>query len=69
MKRRREILLYKSHKDFERLNYFASGVLYDEGNVQILWRKDIGFCAEQYSDLHNALAIAGSSPILRISDE
>ena len=29
----------------------AHGVLYDEGNVQILWRWDIGFTAEQYANV------------------
>ena len=30
---------------------FANGILYDEGNIQVLWRTDIGYCAEQYSSL------------------
>ena len=32
----------------------AHGVLYDEGNVQVLWRKDMGyttFTAEQYANI------------------
>ena len=29
----------------------ARGVLYDEGNVQILWRTDIGHTAEQYASV------------------
>ncbi len=29
----------------------ATGVLYPQGNVQILWRIDIGYTAEQYSSL------------------
>ena len=68
-KRRRSFYIYKSHKDFERLNWFARGLLYDEGNVQVLWREDVGHCAEQYSDLLNALAIAGSTPILEVREQ
>ena len=46
MKRRRKFVLY------DRYNYpKARGLLYDEGNVQILWRSDIGWTAEQYSSI------------------
>lgn len=46
MKRRRNFILYDDY------NYpKAKGLLYDEGNVQILWRSDIGWTAEQYSSI------------------
>ena len=45
-KRRREFFLQDS------FGYtLAHGVLYDEGNVQVLWRCDIGHTAEQYANV------------------
>lgn len=35
----------------------AHGVLYSEGNVQVLWRKDIGWTAEQYANLSQVFGI------------
>ncbi len=44
----------------------ASGVLYDEGNVQITWRCDIGYTAEQYSDVELALDLLPGITVLRV---
>ena len=33
---------------------WASGNLYEEGNIQVLWRKDIGFCGQQFSNISYA---------------
>ncbi len=49
----------------ERLAY---GVLYDEGNVQILWRTDQGYTAEQYSSLTLALGMMKDIAVLRFED-
>ena len=35
----------------------AEGIVYDQGNVQVLWRKDLGWGGEQYNSLHNVLNI------------
>ena len=32
----------------------ASGDLYDEGNIQVLWRDDIGYCGQQFSNISYA---------------
>ena len=49
----------KNKRTFELYNKFnqkiASGVCYDELNCQILWRKDIGYTAEQYSNIGQVL--------------
>ena len=45
-KRRRKFFLY------DKQNYpKAMGLLYDEGNVQVLWRSDSGWTAEQYASI------------------
>ncbi len=46
----------------------ASGVLYDEGNVQVLWRSDIGYTAEQYSSLSLVLNLMPGIAVLRLSE-
>lgn len=38
-------------------NKLAEGVLYDEGNVQVLWRVDVGWTAEQYASALYLLAL------------
>ena len=45
-KRRRDFQLEDAHG-----TKLATGVLYDEGNVQVLWRVDIGYTAEQYASI------------------
>ena len=51
--------------DGEKLAY---GVLYDEGNVQVLWRKDYGYTAEQYSSLTPVLGLMPNIALLRFED-
>ncbi len=46
----------------------ASGVLYDEGNVQVLWRLDIGYTAEQYSSLNLVLDLMPGIAMLRFTE-
>ena len=52
--------------DGDRLAY---GVLYDEGNVQILWRADYGYTAEQYSSLTLVLGLMTEIAVLRFEDD
>ena len=47
---------------------FANGVLYDEGNVQVLWRIDRGYTAEQYASLHLVLDLMPGVKVLRLED-
>ena len=35
----------------------AAGILYDEGNVQVTWRSDIGHTAEQYASIATLLGM------------
>ena len=35
----------------------CSGVLYREGNVQVLWRMDIGYTAEQYASIEKVFGL------------
>ena len=46
----------------------ASGVLYDEGNVQVLWRIDRGYTAEQYASLNLILDLMPGVTVLRLED-
>ena len=36
-------------------NKIAHGVVYEQGNVQVLWREDLGWGGEQYYSLANVL--------------
>jgi hypothetical protein len=45
---------------------FAHGVLYDEGNVQVLWRVDRGYTAEQYASLNLVLDLMPGVTVLRL---
>ena len=47
---------------------FAHGVLYDEGNVQVLWRIDRGYTAEQYASLNLVLDLMPGITVLRLED-
>ena len=62
-KRRRTFFLYDSYN-----NVKAKGVLYDEGNVQILWRSDIGWTGEQYSNISLVLDIRPGITQLKLQD-
>ena len=51
-KRRRKFVGYALNSKFPMLRFKRCwGVLYDEGNVQVLWRSDIGWTAEQYASI------------------
>jgi hypothetical protein len=64
-KRRRFFCL--ENVDGKRL---AHGILYDEGNVQILWRDDCGHTAEQYTSINLVLDLVPGVTVLRLeSDE
>ena len=46
----------------------AHGVLYDEGNVQVLWRKDMGFTAEQYDKIGQVYGIVEGANSIKIEE-
>ena len=46
----------------------AHGVLYDEGNVQVLWRIDCGYTAEQYASLNLILDLIPGVTVLRLEE-
>ncbi|MCY4552879.1 MAG: hypothetical protein OXC79_04320 [Candidatus Poribacteria bacterium] len=46
----------------------AHGVLYDEGNVQVLWRIDCGYTAEQYASLNLILDLIPGVTVLRLEN-
>jgi len=60
-KRRRYFHL--ENADGKRLAY---GILYDEGNVQILWRDDCGHTAEQYASINLVLDLVPGVTVLRL---
>ncbi len=60
-KRRRQFQLEDANG--EKL---ATGVLYNEGNVQVLWRADIGWTGEQYSSLTPLLDLMPGIAVLRL---
>ncbi len=62
-KRRRYFHL--ENADGEKL---VCGVLYDEGNVQVLWRADQGYTAEQYSSLTLVLGLMPDIVALRFEE-
>ncbi len=62
-KRRR--LFHLEDADGKKL---AHGVLYDEGNVQVLWRIDCGYTAEQYASLNLILDLIPGVTVLRLED-
>ena len=62
-KRRREFQLLSAQGE-----PLASGVLYDEGNVQVLWRADIGWTAEQYASVAFVLDLMPGISIFRYRD-
>ena len=46
----------------------ANGILYDEGNVQVLWRIDRGWTAEQYASVNLVLDLIPGITVLRLED-
>ncbi len=63
IKRRRSFQL-----EDEKGNIVATGVIYDEGNVQVLWRVDRGYTAEQYASINPILDLMPGIVVLRIQD-
>lgn len=47
----------------------AYGVLYDEGNVQILWRSDCGHTGEQYASINLVLDLVPGITVLRFESD
>lgn len=47
----------------------AYGVLYDEGNVQLLWRDDCGHTAEQYASINLVLDLVPGITVLRFESD
>ena len=47
-------------------NILATGVLHDEGNVQVLWRADRGSTAEQYASARQLLGLLPGVAALRV---
>ena len=64
-KRRRIFKIYRENND-GRKHLVAHGVLYDEGNVQVLWRKDIGHTAEQYANIGQTFGLLEGSYLIEI---
>ena len=60
-KRRRNFQL-----EDDKGNKLATGVIYDEGNVQVLWRVDCGYTAEQYASLNPILDLMRGVTVLRL---
>lgn len=46
----------------------ANGILYDEGNVQVLWRIDRGYTAEQYASVNLVLDLIPGVTVFRLED-
>ena len=63
IKRRRSFQL-----EDDKGNKLATGVIYDEGNVQVLWRVDRGYTAEQYASINPILDLMPGIVVLRIQD-
>ena len=60
-KRRRSFQL-----EDDKGNKLANGVIYDEGNVQVLWRIDCGYTAEQYASLNPILDLMPGVVVIRL---
>ncbi len=60
-KRRRSFQL-----EDDKGNKLANGVIYDEGNVQVLWRVDCGYTAEQYASLNPILDLMPGVVVIRL---
>ena len=62
-KRRREFIIRNSQTQ----EVVAKGILYDEGNVQVLWRADIGWTAEQYANITQMFGMMENAYIIEVS--
>ena len=49
-------------------NILATGIIYDEGNVQVLWRIDCGYTAEQYASINPILDLMPGIVVLRLQE-
>ena len=47
----------------------ATGILYDEGNVKISWREDIGYTEELYNSISQVFGIVPGANTIKIFDE
>lgn len=47
-------------------NKLATGIIYDEGNVQVLWRVDCGYTAEQYASFNPILDLMPGIVVIRL---
>ena len=45
----------------------ASGVMYEQGNVQVLWRADCGFTGEQYNNISLCFGILTGATVIRLT--
>ena len=45
------------------------GVMYEQGNVQILWLSDRGWTGVQYSNLGNVVGILEGATVIRLEDD
>lgn len=46
----------------------AMGLLYDDGNVQVLWRQSVGWTAEQFHSIANMFGIESGATTVRLLD-
>lgn len=63
VKRRRAFTIENS--DGEVL---GKGVLYDQGNIQVLWLKDRGWTGVQYKDISYAIGILPGATVIRVEE-
>ena len=47
----------------------AYGTLYIQGNIQILWREDIGYTGEQYANISLILGILPGGSVIKVWDK
>ena len=65
MDKRRQPLVVED----SRGNLLAMGVLYNDGNVQILWRRRLGWTGEQFNGLQNLMGIEDGATAIRLVPE
>lgn len=63
-KRRRHFVVEDSAETI-----LAMGTLYDDGNVQVLWRKSIGWAGEQYHSIAQMFGIEETACTVRLVPE
>lgn len=70
MKRRRSFIVYAEVDQGWRTSVVkvATGVLYDELNVQVLWRRDIGWTAEQYASIATLYGLVPNVKSIEVLD-